>query len=217
VSSLGDRLYRELVGDRPRPLDSVRDMLDALVSGYGSQRKAAAATGIARKTLYNWSRGVTPTARSMGRLIEEARRARLQPLPSDTAGIDLHVVERRKGRRDGGERFIPGHKLKLRRGTIEAVAKAYIQTGDPEMMAAAFVHGIGDPFYRQWFRPVDGPGPRGPVDAPTAVDSEDEGEELDEAIEELYEEYDGPDYDDSLAYEDAVPEADAESYGFSVV
>jgi hypothetical protein len=201
----------EVTGGRGTdPLGSITDQLRELVAAHGSEVKAAQATGFARSTFWRWKVGrTTPKVSTMAKVAGLIRAARVDPGRPTDKGIQLTVAERRPGRRDGTERHLTGKQIGVRQGTMAAVVAAYKATGDPEVMARVFVAGVGVGFYKNWLSAGLDVEPAGPVDGG------DEGDAEDEAVWDLYEDFEVPDEWDLVDESGDVPDA-GDAYAFDV-
>lgn len=232
MSALGAKLVRDLTGADPAPLGGLVDQLAELTRRYPSERRMAAALGIHRKTLYRWKhprdnpRAKGPKASSVNRIAMLAREARLSPGRPTDASITVSVVDRGPDRNSGRPRTLNARQLRIRAGTMARAADAYVRTGDPEAVAAVFLAGVGDQFYRRWLAPPSSDRHNVPAATPSGEptpESEAGGDEGDddfgpEDVEEGdVEDIGDPDAVDEffdLAYED-FPEMD-EGYGGDV-
>lgn len=222
MSRLADKLIETLTGELPAPLGSFADQLGELVTRYGSERKLATAAGIDRKTLYRWrhpterTRGPLPKTR--GRIEQATRQARLQPGGTDPGAFTVKVQDQGPNTyRHRDPRTLSARQLGLSPGTLDRAAAAYVTTGDPEAVVAAFIAGVTVPFYKRWLTPP--PAERGDSVAATPTGnvgagapsggqrrSDDEGdeetgdefgEEEEEFEPDAYDEYFDQEYEDS--------------------
>lgn len=161
MSKLGDHLVGELTGGRgTRPLPS--DFLDrarALWRAAGSQRRAAELAGVDRRTFQRWfererqGRPVRPRPGTPAKIGTGLRRAQLDPGRATDRTFEIKVRDRKPHARDRGEpreRTLTARQLRLAPGTMGRLADVWTRTGDPEAVAAAFLAGVREPFYRRW-------------------------------------------------------------------
>jgi len=113
----------------------------------GSGRAVAKRIGVPESTIRGWGKGATPRAATRQRVIETVREARTRPSLLGDPGVLIPVVsqDRKRGSR---ERDVSGAQLGLRAGTLAEVRRIWVKTGNADAAAAAFVAGIGDPWYK---------------------------------------------------------------------
>lgn len=155
--SLSKALREMLVKGRP----SLAGQLAAVQAQAGSGRKAAKLAGVSEATWRRWKLGTTQPkpaglaglAAAFGALpakvqrmasIDQAAAARLR-----NGNITLNV-EQNGGKEHGRDRKITGAGLRLRQDTGDKVIDRII-AGDDRGAARAFIDGIQDDFYHDWF------------------------------------------------------------------
>lgn len=146
MSQQGDAFVRRVLKADPSPL-SFGDALRYLRQREGSGRAAARALGVSESSIRRWDKGTTPKPGTQQKVLETVRRLRSRPSTMGDAGVMLPVVsqDRKRGRR---ERDVSGQQLKLQPGTLKQAHEIWLKTGNADQAAAAFVKGIGDPWYR---------------------------------------------------------------------
>lgn len=146
MSQQGDAFVRRVLKADPSPM-SFGDSVQYLRQREGSGRAAARRLGVSESSLRRWGKGTTPKAATQDKVLRTVRELRSRPSTMGDAGVMLPVVsqDRKRGRR---ERDVSGQQLKLQPGTLKRAHDVWVKTGDADAAAAAFVAGIGDPWYR---------------------------------------------------------------------
>lgn len=148
-SSLGQAMA-DMVG-RGRGDTDWRAMRNELVELFGTISGAARAADISRRTWRYWIE--RETAGKMPRPKESTVTRLREALYVARAPRDSEVVLRTQDRADQRARTLTGRKLRLAEGTMERVARALAQTGQPDAAAQVFLAGVGDPWYAGYLAP----------------------------------------------------------------
>ncbi|GHJ46775.1 hypothetical protein Cs7R123_41170 [Catellatospora sp. TT07R-123] len=159
MSGLGNRLVSVMRGREVEQAPmSFREKAEELRRTVGVT-KGAQIAGVDRRTFQRWfekwnaGKDPKPRRHTLDKVDFGVRRAWAATAPDDAA-----VVLIVKDRNDPGRapRTINAKQLKLSPGTMARVAEVFVQTGDTEAAAAAFLAGVEDRFYRRWLTPPRG-------------------------------------------------------------
>jgi len=168
VSEQGDAFVRRVLKADPAPM-TFTESLSYLRQRGGSGRGAARLAGVSEATLRRWAAGTTPKQSNVQKIVQAARSVRTHPSKMGDQGVILPVVsaDRKRGQR---ERDISGRQLRLQPGTLDRAQQAWVSTGDPDKALAAFIGGIGEPWYRSQL--ARGAGLESVVDDDVVLDSD---------------------------------------------
>jgi hypothetical protein len=130
------------------------DVVRSLIARYGSQRRAAAALDVPRRTLRGWADGKTP--RGGGQWLRDIAREGAREAAHREAGdrrADRLPTATGGAMRGAEDRTVPIGDY-LRSGTVDRVRDLYLGGADAEDLARAFHAGIDDAgFYESTFDP----------------------------------------------------------------